>query len=281
MASSSLSFRYDTSPSLQKGWFYLPPETVILGAKTNDMDKRKLWLRLKDYHFDHMVPASLWEQIQARFGARDASTKAFAYKVARKTGWSHAFALKAVHEYKKFVYLGVVSDFVVTPSQVIDQVWHQHILFSKAYRSFCQDVIRYDFDHNPELIAMDDQTGAFQAQYLDTLELYRTEFGVDPPADIWGAPKFDNRLVLSAAGYHSKRKEKAAAGVDVSYSDDPLYRSFDPVTDGSFYGFLGFGDGDGGGAGAGGDWGDGDSSDSGGDSSCSSCSSGCGGCGGD
>ena len=27
--------------------------------------------------------------------------------------------------------------FGVTPSKVIDQVWHEHILFSRAYRDFC------------------------------------------------------------------------------------------------------------------------------------------------
>lgn len=244
----------------------------------NGMNKRELWLRLKNYHFDHMVPAGLWEQLQARFGARDTSTKAFAHKLARKLGWSNAFALKAVQEYKKFVYLGVVSDFVVTPPQVIDQVWHQHLLFSKAYRSFCHEVIHYDFDHNPELISLDEQTDTFHAQYIDTLELYRTEFGIDPPAAIWGAPKFDNQLVLNAANYRSKKKERMSSDGGGSFSGDPLYRSFDPVTDGSFFGFLGFDGGDGGGAGAGGNWSD--SGDSGGDSSCSSCSSGCGGCGG-
>ena len=241
------------------------------------MNKRELWLRLKNYHFEHMASNSLGQHLQARFGGHDASTKAFAHKVARKYGWSPAFALKAVREYKKFVYLGVVSDFVVTPSQVIDQVWHQHILFSKAYRSFCQEIIRYEFDHNPELVSIEEQTGAFHAQYLATLKLYRTEFGIDPPADVWGAPKFDEGAGLGTA-YPSKKKEKVFVGGDVSYSSDPLYRSFDPVTDGSFIGFLGFGSGDGGASGAGGDWGDGDSGDAGGDSgSCSSCSSGCGG----
>ena len=245
------------------------------------MNKRDLWLRLRNYHFDHLAPVGLWEQLQAKFGNGNASEKAFAHKLAHKLGWSKAFALNAVHEYKKFVYLGVVSDFVVTPSQVIDQVWHQHILFSRAYRHFCQEVIQYHFDHNPELVALEDQTGVFHAQYLDTLELYRNEFGIDPPAAIWGAPKFDERAV-PATIYRSKKKESMTVGADGgSYSDTPLYQSFDPVSDGSFSGFLGFEGGDGGGGGANGSWGEGDGSgDSSDGGSCSSCSSGCGGCGG-
>lgn len=246
------------------------------------MDKRSLWLRLKNYNFDHLVPVGLWEQIQAKFGNGNASTKAFAAKLARKAGWSNTFALRAVHEYKKFVYLGVVSDFVVTPPQVIDQVWHQHILFSKAYRSFCHEVIQYDFDHHPELVTLEEQTGTFQAQYLDTLELYRNEFGIDPPADIWGIPKFDEKTIRPTR-HASRKKESVSVGPDGgSFSDGPLYQSFDPANDGSFSAFLGFEGGDGGGGGASGSWGDSDGGSngdsSGGDSgSCSSCSSGCGG----
>lgn len=244
------------------------------------MNKKELWLRLCNYHFDHLVPASMWDQVLSRFGGTNASTKAFAHKLSVKLGWNDRFALKAVLEYKKFVYLGVVSDFVVTPSEIIDQVWHQHILFSKAYRSFCQEVIEYDFDHSPELIPLLNQTGTYNAQYLDTLDLYRKEFDIEPPAAIWGTPKFDENNV-PANGYRSKKKEKvleSSDGGSYTYFDStPLHQSFEAGE--SFSDFEGYGGGDFGGAGAGGDWGDSSSDSSGSDSgsSCSSCSSGCGG----
>jgi len=247
------------------------------------MNKKELWLRLKSYHFDDLVPASLWDHIQGKFGGTNASTKAFANKLARKLGWSYAFSLRAIHEYKKFVYLGVTSDFVVTPSQVIDQVWHQHLLFSKAYRKFCQEVIEYNFDHSPELVFADDQTGVYNAQYLDTLELYEKEFGMGLPSDIWGEPKFVERG-KTAYSYRSRKKTTVIADGDgrsgTYYSDTPLCDFFDTSNGESFAEFGGFEGGDSGGGGAGGSWGDGDSSSdsSGSDSgSCSSCSSGCGG----
>lgn len=81
--------------------------------------------------------------------------------------------MKAIWEYKKFVYLGVISDFSVTPSKVIDQVWHEHILFTSGYRKFCKDVIQYDFDHNPELVAVDRQMLAHESQYIQTIQLYK------------------------------------------------------------------------------------------------------------
>jgi hypothetical protein len=239
------------------------------------MNKKELWLRLCNYHFDNIVPPSLWDNVVSKFGGANASAKAFAHKLAAKRGWKDSFALKAVSEYKKFIYLGVVSDFVVTPSEIIDKAWHQHILFSKAYRNFCSDVIEYEFDHTPELIPLLIQTGIYNAQYLDTLALYKKEFDMEPPADIWGTPKFDE----NAAPVNGRSKKKETVPSDGgSYSDSfPLYMNFDSGN--SYSGFEGYGGGDFGGAGAGGDWSDSSSSDSGSDggSSCSSCSSGCGG----
>src|SRR5262249_16118250 len=138
--------------------------------------KRDLWLRLKHYHFDHLVPPHLLDHVQAMFGGTDSSTQAFADKLARKLKWNEAFALAAIDEYKKFVYLGVVADFPVTPPKVLDQVWHEHLLFSRAYREFCASVLKRDFDHTPELVPVDEQTAAFSAQYQATRDLYKTEF---------------------------------------------------------------------------------------------------------
>jgi hypothetical protein len=78
----------------------------------------------------------------------------------------------------------------VTPSKVIDQGWHEHLLFTKPYREFCRDVLQHDFDHHPELVPLDTQTEAFRLQYEHTLLRDVEEFNVLPPTDIWGAPKF-------------------------------------------------------------------------------------------
>ena len=129
-------------------------------------------MRLKAYEFDHLVPPSLWHQVVEAFGGADAATKAFADKLARKLGWSSPFARKAVAEYRKFVYLGMVSDFSVTPSKVIDQVWHEHQLLTQAYRRFCDEILGRHFDHHPELIPTDDQLANYETQYRGTLALY-------------------------------------------------------------------------------------------------------------
>jgi hypothetical protein len=241
------------------------------------MNKRDLWIQLHNYHFNHLTPASLLQKITEKFGGPDASTKAFADKIARKHNWKTKFALKAIHEYKKFVYLGVVSNFNVTPSKVIDVVWHEHLLFTKAYREFCNEVIEFHFEHNPELIILDEQTENFALQYIKTLQLYRYEFGYDAPGDIWELPKFSREQLQSITKFYQnnavKKKEYSYADSGISIVEDstPLTDQFNSDE------FLDFGGGEFGGGGAEGDFSDSGSSDSG---SCSSCSSGCSSCGG-
>ncbi|MES2773707.1 MAG: hypothetical protein V4722_05960 [Bacteroidota bacterium] len=250
------------------------------------MTKKELWIRIKCYHFNHIVPAGLWGHVKELFGGDGSSSRAFAAKIARKHNWPGRMALKAVFEYKKFVYLGVVSDFEVTPSKAIDIVWHEHILFTKGYRDFCNSVIECPFDHNPELVPIQDQTGRFSAQFIDTLNLYKNEFGIIPPEDIWGVAKFDDEIVKY--GKYQSRKKSRGDGSNGGYGDGTLVDSFDgSISDSStFPEFNDFGDGDFGGAGVDGGWGDSDggSSDGGGDGGGdggSSCSGGCGGgCGG-
>ncbi len=263
--------------------------------------KKELWLRLKRYHFDHLEPARLTDHVRAALGGGDASTQAFASKIARKLGWTRPFALRAIHEYKKFVYLGVASDTSVTPPKVIDQVWHEHLLFTRAYRDFCRDVLGRDFDHNPELVQSKNQTDLFQAQYAATLALYEWEFDREPPAEIWGTPKFKARPRAKAPA--ARRRESGDAGASSSdtsapYDFEPLHTHFggDGGASGGSDSFHTGGGGGFSGGGSSGSWddpsqGDADASgggdpssasDSGGsDSGGSGCSSSCGGGGGD
>lgn len=232
-------------------------------------ERKALWLRLRHYQFDHLVPAQLSNHVAALFGPHHASTRAFAGKLRRKLGWNGRFALRAIDEYRKFLFLGVVVDTPVTPSKVIDQVWHEHLLFTRGYREFCRDVLQHDFDHHPELVPVDAQTAAFSEQYERTLQRYVAEFNVLPPADIWGTPKFALEVTPRA-----KRPERRAE----TGGDAPLYLWFDGRDGGpSTMDLPEFGGGGGfDGGGAGDSWGDSGDAGSG-----SGCSSSCGGGGGD
>ncbi|MCE9627919.1 MAG: hypothetical protein K8R56_08385 [Candidatus Eisenbacteria bacterium] len=245
------------------------------------MDSKKdLWVRLKRYHFDHLAPTHMLERVQEAFGGPDASTHAFAHKLSRKLGWSTRFALQAIEEYRKFLYLGMVAPFTVTPPKVIDQVWHEHLLFTRGYREFCDQVLRRDFDHHPELMPDEAQTAGFEAQYDATCELYQEEFDRVPPAAFWGTPKFAGRERLNERR-EARRRSDADLWAASGFSDStPLHTSFD----GAGHALPEFGGGESGGAGGGADWSDaasdsgGAGSDSGSDGGGGSgCSSGCGG----
>lgn len=237
------------------------------------MNKKELWLNLANYHFDHLAPTHFWDEIAAKFGGENPFTKAFADKLSRKLGWKKNFALRAIWEYKKFVYLGVVSDFSVTPSKIIDQVWHEHLLFSAGYRKFCSETIQYNFDHNPELVSVDSQSDAFRSQYLYTIEAYEKEFGHKPPAEIWDTTKFKD-----APKKKKIEKEKVYDSSSSDYSSSDSLISMFPGTSSHD---VEFGGGDFGGGGSGGHWDASDNDSSGSDSdsgsdSGSSCSSSCG-----
>lgn len=259
------------------------------------MNKKELWLKIKNYHFEEIVPPNMWEKMVEMFGGTDASTKAFADKISRKHNFSKHFALKAVKEYKKFLYLAVISDFHVTPSKVIDIIWHEHILFTMAYRKFCDEIVEYNLNHHPELFPNEEQTARYHAQYLETLDLYVSEFGILPTDDVWDLTKYEKEKIIENIAVARKKMETEHLYYSTnSYSTDiPLYDSFDPVEleNDSFPEFTGFGGGEAGGGGASGSWdsdgfdssdgadgsdGDGDGgSDGGGDGG--GCGGGCGG----
>lgn len=236
------------------------------------MNKRELWLNLANYHFDHLVPTNLWSEIKAKFSGENPFTIAFADKLCRKFGWKKHFALKAVWEYKKFVFLGITSPSRVTPSKVIDMVWHEHLLFSTGYRRFCTDVIQHNFDHHPELIEMDSQTEAFQLQYASTMELYQMEFGIIPPPEIWGVTKFSEKAVKV------EENNQIFSNTGSMGDSTSLYSQLSSEENSAV--MFGGGNFGGGGAGAGFEDGGNDSSDSGSSDSGTSCSSSCGSCGG-
>jgi len=53
----------------------------------------------------------------------------FLAHLMRANGWSRPLALRATEEYRKFVFLALVANHPVTPSDQVDQVWHLHLPF--------------------------------------------------------------------------------------------------------------------------------------------------------
>ncbi|MEM7340930.1 MAG: hypothetical protein AAF467_19900 [Actinomycetota bacterium] len=109
----------------------------------------------------------------------------FADRLARDNGWSLAYALRVIHEYKRFVYLSQRCGHPVTPSDEVDQAWHLHLLYTQSYwERMCGEVLDHPLHHGPTRGGRAEGT-KYDDWYRRTLDSYRTWFGAEPPADIW------------------------------------------------------------------------------------------------
>lgn len=126
----------------------------------------------------------LWNKIR-NFEIDDVdSSFTFTDRLARENDWSLEYSLRAVYEYKKFMFLILISDVPQTPSDQIDQVWHLHLLYTQSYWiDFCQNTLQKQVHHGPTKGA--EQKTVFRQQYIQTLDLYESIFSKKPPKDIW------------------------------------------------------------------------------------------------
>ncbi len=138
---------------------------------------------------------ALWQALNAYdLDAADAAFP-FSRRLARDNGWSHAFACRAIAEYKRFLYLVCVSGHMLTPSDEVDCVWHLHLIYTQDYWDrLCRDTLGRRIDHGPTK-GGDAEGEKFLDCYRRTLTLYQAEFGGPPPTDIW--PGEDQRFDIS------------------------------------------------------------------------------------
>ncbi len=138
----------------------------------------------------------LWRRLETFEIGGDEATLDFAGRLMRENDWPADFAARAILEYKRFLLLAVASGRPVTPSPVVDQVWHLHLVFTKSYwRELCGGVLGRELHHEPTQGGLR-EAARFRAQYAGTLEAYREVFGIEPPADIW--PSVELRFIPEA-----------------------------------------------------------------------------------
>lgn len=115
----------------------------------------------------------------------DGDALTFTDRLCRENNWSHAYAERCVDEYKKFVYLAMVSEQSVTPSDEVDQVWHLHLTYTQSYwKDLCQGVLKRPLHHGPTQGGKSEST-KYRHQYQATLDSYVEVFNQNPPLDIW------------------------------------------------------------------------------------------------
>jgi hypothetical protein len=129
--------------------------------------------------------SNLWQRIQGFNLDVTGDEYPFSARLGRENGWSHEQAAAAIEEYKKFIYLICVSPSPLTPSEVVDQVWHLHLLYTRSYwTGLCGDVLGRPIHHEPTR-GGEAQASHFLDRYADTRSSYEHEFECTPPAEFW------------------------------------------------------------------------------------------------
>ena len=85
-----------------------------------------------------------------------------------------------VIELLKFFQLITVTKQTLSPSYIVDLAWHEFILFTRYYDSFCNDHYDKFIHHTPS-------ENEDKNRYRKTIQNYILHFGT-PPAKIWGEP---------------------------------------------------------------------------------------------
>lgn len=89
---------------------------------------------------------------------------------------------KAELEYRRFLHLKKLYPGVsMVPSKQVDQIWHAHILDTKAYREDCEKVFGRFIDHYPYfgIYGKEDYANLVSA-FDKTIALYEKHFGLYP-----------------------------------------------------------------------------------------------------
>jgi hypothetical protein len=128
---------------------------------------------------------SLWDRI-ARHDFEPDQPLNFTHRLARDKGWTTEFARGAVMEYRRFCFLTFAVARVMTPSEEVDEVWHQHLTYTRDYWDvWCWAVLGAPLHHDPTE-GGPDQDRHFRARYAATLAAYERFFG-PPPELYWPA----------------------------------------------------------------------------------------------
>lgn len=98
-------------------------------------------------------------------------------------GWTQNIADLAEGLYKQFLRLNLLYPTKsIVPTRLIDEMWHQHILDTRAYDADCQRIFGYKLHHFPYFGLRDEQDAQDLADsFSDTCALFMHHFGVNLP----------------------------------------------------------------------------------------------------
>jgi hypothetical protein len=142
----------------------------------------ELWKKMLTFEFDNPL-----------------SEYCFSTRLANENNWTKSFTEQAIIEYKKFMYLAAITHLMVAPSETIDKVWHQHLIFTESYQEFCK-LIGKQIQHIPSTHRSSEFANLKQAKDRTRL-LYENNFG-EQPKNIWHFQNMLDILNLNKANFN-------------------------------------------------------------------------------
>ena len=148
----------------------------------------------------------LWEKLECLNLEALGGRSTYAERLAKENGWSASFTARVIVEYRRFLFLAVKSEHPVTPSTVVDEAWHLHLLYTESYwEDLCGGILKQPLHHGPTQ-GGEAEERKFKDWYRKTLSSYERIFRVAPPEDIWPKQKTQGsmkryRLVDTSAYY--------------------------------------------------------------------------------
>lgn len=133
-----------------------------------NQEQLKLWNDIKNFELDE-----------------PGVSLSFTDRLARENAWTIEYSIRAVLEYKKFIFLLTISDHPLTPSDQVDQVWHLHLIYTQSYWiDFCKNTVQKDIHHGPTR-GGEMENAKYTNWYEKTKELYLATFRTEAPKDMW------------------------------------------------------------------------------------------------
>ncbi len=91
--------------------------------------------------------------------------------------WDQEDVIEAIRRYKNFLILIYkYPDHLLAPASDIDEVWHNHILFTREYSKACEHIFGGYLHHTPAQSSNTEEKDLMKNAQQHTAELYVKEF---------------------------------------------------------------------------------------------------------
>ena len=138
----------------------------------------------------------LWARICAFQFNPVGATSTFEMRLAKEQGWTPEFTHRVVEEYRRFLFLCASAPHPCTPSEIVDEAWHLHLVYSRSYwEEMCGQILGKPIHHEPGF-GLPGQSEGHRDAFVDTMQSYEEAFGESAPADIWRAKKTVRPVVV-------------------------------------------------------------------------------------